>query len=263
MVLVMDAVNSPPPNWLTSLRRVGGAVTDALFPPQCLSCQGPAGSAGALCAACWDATSFIDAQACRRCGLPMETDFVAELVCAGCMARPPAFARAVAVYRYDTARDLVLRFKHADRTDYAPAFATWMRRAGAELIAASDIVVPVPLHRWRLLKRRYNQAAVLANAIAVQSGLEALPDALTRIRRTPSQGAMISARARRRNVLGAFKVRDTVKPRLKGKRILLIDDVMTTGATLEACARTLKRAGAAEISALTLARVVRAAEAEI
>jgi ComF family protein len=193
----------------------------------------------------------------------MEADFVTELVCAACIARPPAFSRARAVFRYDTARDLVLRFKHADRTDYAPAFVTWMQRAGADLIATSDVVVPVPLHRWRLLKRRYNQAAVLANAIALQSGLEALPDILTRTRSTPSQGAMISAKARRRNVLGAFAVRPSMKPRLKAKRVLLIDDVMTTGATLEACARALKRAGAQEISALTLARVVQAAEAEI
>jgi ComF family protein len=193
----------------------------------------------------------------------MDVDFIAELVCAACIARPPAFSRAQAVFRYDTARDLVLRFKHADRTDYAPTFATWMRRAGADLIAATDVIVPVPLHRWRLLKRRYNQAAVLANALARQCDIETLPNLLTRTRATPSQGAMISARARRRNVLGAFTVYPALKPRLKGKRVLLVDDVMTTGATLEACARALKRAGATEIFALTLARVVRAGEAEI
>lgn len=257
-------MNSRPPPWLTSLRRLGGRVTDALFPPQCMLCLGPSGSAGALCSACWDATSFIDSQACRSCGLPMETDFVAtELVCAACIARQPAYTRAVAVFRYDTARDLVLRFKHADRTDYAPAFATWMRRAGSELLAGTDVIMPVPLHRWRLLKRRYNQAAVLANALSRQTGIPVLANAITRTRATPSQGAMISARARRRNVLGAFTVRNGLKPRVRGLRVLLIDDVMTTGATLEACARTLKRAGAKEVCALTLARVVRAAEAEI
>ena len=193
----------------------------------------------------------------------MEVDFVADLTCAACLARPPVYSRARAVFRYDTARDLVLRFKHADRTDYAPTFATWMCRAGADLIENADMVIPVPLHRWRLLKRRYNQAAVLASAIARQSELQWMPNALTRTRATPSQGAMISAKARRRNVLGAFTVDAALKSRLKGKRVLLIDDVMTTGATLEACARALRRAGASEISALTLARVVRASEAEI
>jgi ComF family protein len=163
----------------------------------------------------------------------------------------------MAVFRYDTARDLILRFKHADRTDYTPTFAAWMARAGAPLLADAELAVPVPLHRWRLLKRRYNQAAELANAVARHAGLEALPDALVRTRPTPSQGAMVSARARRRNVLAAFAVRAGAKERLKGKRVLLIDDVMTTGATLEACTRTLRRAGAASVSCLTLARVVR------
>jgi ComF family protein len=243
--------------FVASLRRMGTAVADTLFPPQCLACAGETGSPGSLCQTCWEGVSFIDRDACARCGLPLETSLAGEAICAGCLARPPAYERAIAVFRYDTARDLILRFKHADRTDYTPAFAAWMMRAGAALLPEADLVVPVPLHRWRLLKRRYNQAAELANAVARGARIACLPDALIRTRPTPSQGAMVSARARRRNVLAAFAVRPGARAQLKDKRVLLIDDVMTTGATLEACTRTLRRAGAASVTCLTLARVAR------
>jgi ComF family protein len=259
----MRAMDSPRPAWLARLARAGTGLADLLFPPRCLGCGTETGAAGALCTPCWEATDFIDAAACRRCGIPLEADFAGETECAACIARPPVFARARSVVRYDTARELVLRFKHADRTDYAPAFAAWMARAGAELLAAADLIVPVPLHRGRLLARRYNQAAVLANALARRTGKRAIPDALTRTRATPSQGAMVSASARRRNVLGAFAVRPRAATALAGQSVLLIDDVMTTGATLEAAARALLRAGAREVAALTLARVVRPEEGPI
>lgn len=253
----MDIRHTPSPRLLATLRRARTAVADALFPPQCLACAGETGSAGSLCQSCWESVAFIDRQSCARCGIPMEIGFDGEAVCAGCLARPPAYERSISVFRYDTAKELILRFKHADRTDFAPAFAAWMIRAGAPLLTETDLAVPVPLHRWRLLKRRYNQAAELANAVARRAGIVCLPDALVRTRPTPSQGAMVSARARRRNVLAAFAVRPRAKEHLKGKRILLVDDVMTTGATLEACTRALRRAGAAAVTCLTLARVAR------
>lgn len=242
---------------LASLRRMGTSLADALFPPRCLACAETAGSAGALCQACWGALAFLDESVCKRCGIPIEDPYGLQSDCVACLARPPAFARARSVLRYDTGRDLILRFKHADRTDYAPAFAAWLERAGAPLIEDADVIVPVPLHRWRLLRRRFNQAALLANALARRTGLPVLPTALTRTRATPSQGVMVSARARRRNVLGAFAVSPRARPHLEGRHVLLVDDVMTTGATLEACTRVLRRAGAAEVSALTLARVVK------
>ena len=149
----MRAMDSPRPAWLARLARAGTGLADLLFPPRCLGCGTETGAAGALCTPCWEATDFIDAAACRRCGIPLEADFAGEPECAACIARPPVFARARSVVRYDTARELVLRFKHADRTDYAPAFAAWMARAGSELLAATDLIVPVPLHRGRLLAR--------------------------------------------------------------------------------------------------------------
>jgi len=259
----METRDSAPPGTLASLRRIGRAMSDALFPPQCPSCAAPTGSPSALCLTCWEGAGF-GAPACRRCALPLDSDLVDETAeCAACIARPPAFARARAAMSYEGGRDMVLRFKHGERTDYTPAFAAWMAREGAPLLEDADLLVPVPLHRWRLLSRRYNQSALLANAIARLSGVASLPDALVRTRATPSQGAMVSARARRRNVLAAFAVRPGAAEAVKKRRIVLIDDVMTTGATLEAAARVLVRAGAAEVRALVLARVVRAGEAPI
>ncbi len=159
--------------------------------------------------------------------------------------------------RYDDhSRDLILGFKYADRTFAAPAFARWMVRAAAGLINDADLVVPVPLHRFRLWRRRYNQAALLALGITKLAGKQAVPDLLVRKRATPSQGRL-SAAQRRANVRGAFAVRAERRAELAGKRVLLVDDVMTTGATVSSSARALLRAGAAAVDVVTLARVVR------
>ncbi|MEC8776511.1 MAG: ComF family protein, partial [Pseudomonadota bacterium] len=169
--------------------------------------------------------------------------------------RRPAFdaARAALVYD-DTSREIILRFKHADRTRYANAFGVWISRAGAELVPVADVVVPVPLHPRRLIGRRYNQSLLLARAVARLGRLPVIPDALRRLRNTPSQGSL-SRGARHRNVQGAFSLRGRAE--VVGKSILLIDDVYTTGATVEACTHALKKGGAARVYVLTLARVIR------
>ena len=157
--------------------------------------------------------------------------------------------------RYDDAsRRLILAFKHGDRLHLAPAFGGWMRRAGTDLLAEADLIVPVPLHWSRLFARRYNQAALLAHAIHAAGGPPVGADWLIRRRRTPSQGKR-NAAARERNVRAAFAVRPG-RP-VKGRRIVLVDDVFTTGATVGECARVLRRAGAARVDVLTLARTVR------
>jgi ComF family protein len=154
----------------------------------------------------------------------------------------------------DFSRGLVLRFKHGDRLDPAPAFARWMTRAGSELLDGAHMIAPVPLHWTRLLSRRYNQSAILARQIARNGGPAFVPDLLLRTRRTPSQGAM-NRKERAANVKGAFAVSSRHEISVKGQRIVLVDDVLTTGATAGHCARALKRAGAERVDVLTLARV--------
>ena len=179
------------------------------------------------------------------------------MLCAECVAEPPRFRKARAVLAYDDhSRDAVLGLKHGDRTDAAPAFGAWLARAGADLIADADALLPVPLHRWRLFRRRYNQSALLAFGAARAALLPVLADALQRTRNTPTQGTRTRT-GRFDNVRGAFRVRPGREQRIRGKRLILVDDVMTTGATVDACAHVLLRAGAVHVDVLTLARVVR------
>ena len=237
-------------------RRTLGLILDVLIPPRCLSCGALAEIQGALCAHCWDAITFLGPPACLRCGQPFDIDAGGAAICGRCLLDPPRYRRARAVFRYDGAsKGLVLGFKHADRTGRAPYFARWMARAGADLLAEADIIVPVPLHPWRLFLRRYNQSALLANALADLSGIPCCPDALVRVRHTPKQGAM-GRRQRRANLHGAIGLKRA--DRMRGRHVLLIDDVLTSGATVEECVRVLQKGGAASVDVLTLARVVRA-----
>lgn len=240
------------------------ALLDLVLPPRCLRCGGLVAEPGALCGACFAVATFITAPLCARCGAPFadawdDTEGPAggdALVCRACRRTPPAYDRARAVMVYDDhSRPLLLAFKHGDRTDAARPLGAWMARAGAPLLAAADLVVPVPLHRWRLWRRRYNQAALLAGALARQGDRPWDPMALKRVRATPSQGAL-GWSERHTNVRGAFQV--ACPDRVKGRRVLLVDDVLTTGATVEECARALRRAGASGVDVLTVARVVAA-----
>jgi ComF family protein len=238
-------------------------ILDLLFPPLCIACREQVSESG-FCAACWSALVFLDGPGCACCGTPFAVALEGETLCAACLARPPAFTRARAILAYDQkSRGPILALKHADRLDLVPGFARWLGRAGAAVRQDADLIVPVPLHRWRLWKRRYNQAAILSERLSRMSGVPWDPLALERKRPTPSQGEMKSAKARRRNVLGAFRVPKEKASQLRGKNILLVDDVFTTGATLDACARALKRAGSGRVDVLTLARVVKAGSGDI
>ena len=237
------------------LGNVAKPVLDLLFPPLCIGCRAPVGEAG-FCADCWSGITFLDGPGCTCCGLPFPVALEGENTCAACLAKPPAFDSARAIMAYDEkSRGAILALKHADRLDLVPGFARWLGRAGRSTLAKCDLVAPVPLHPLRLWQRRYNQSAEMARQLARDWGLVFDP-VLVRSRATPSQGEMASAKARRRNVQRAFQVPDPA--RVSGKSILLLDDVMTTGATVEACARALKRAGAASVHVLVLARVVKA-----
>jgi ComF family protein len=237
--------------------RIGRFALDLLLPARCLSCGELVAEPGALCAACWPKVRFLTAPHCAICGYPFEFDAGHDAVCASCARGRPAFERARAALRYDegSAR-LVVALKHADRTDAAPTYGAWMARAGAELLADADVLVPVPLHRLRLLLRRYNQSALLAHALGRVAARPVAPDALQRTRWTRSQGRM-NRRLRSANVRGAFAVRRGREALIEGRKVVLVDDVLTTGATVTECTKALYRAGAARVDVLTLARVVR------
>ena len=178
-------------------------------------------------------------------------------VCAACLRARPVYHRARSALRYDeAARRLILSFKRADRTELAPLLATWLHHAGQALLEDADFLVPVPLHRWRLFQRRYNQAGLLAHALGARCNITVLPDKLVRKRATGSQAGLTRVR-RRRNVRGAFDIDDRATDIVAGRNLVIIDDVMTTGATVSACAQRLIKAGARRIDVLTVARVVR------
>jgi ComF family protein len=238
------------------LRRLGRAVVDGVLPPRCLACGTIVDEPDALCSSCWAGMRFFAPPWCAVCGLPFPHPMGEEAVCADCARQKPSWDRARAVMRYDKhSRHLVLALKHGDRTHVARALGRWMGRAGAELLEGADMIMPVPLHWTRLFTRRYNQAGLLAHAVRAAGGPPVMADWLVRRRRTPSQGRLGPV-ARVRNVRGAFAVRRGCD--VKGKRIVLVDDVLTTGATVEECARVLRRGGAAFIGVLTLSRAVRA-----
>ncbi|WP_245602434.1 ComF family protein [Fodinicurvata fenggangensis] len=243
---------------LATGRRQLTALVDAVLPPLCPGCSMPVGKQGLVCGVCWSRLSFIAEPLCSACGLPFAYEVAEESLCGACLRQMPSCQRTRSAVQYnDASREMILRFKHADHLHAAPIFCEWMYRAGRSLLEDCDLVVPVPLHRWRLFHRRYNQAALLARPLAAKAPRGHLAvDLLERTRRTASQGQMTPSE-RQRNVRGAFTVRPSARHRVSGANLLLVDDVYTTGATLEACARTLLRAGAARVEALTLARVVK------
>lgn len=231
---------------------------DLAMPPLCPVTNEEVSSYGALGADAWSAVHFIDDPYCNRCGVPFAAEYGAEVECPSCIASPPDFDRARAALVYDDAsHGVIIGFKHGDRTELSEMLGGWMARAGASLVTHSSLVTPIPLHRRRLRSRRFNQSVLLAREIARRLGARLSIDDLVRRRETAPQKEL-SADARRRNVSGAFAMRnDAARARVAGAHVVLIDDVLTTGATLSAAARALKRAGAAQVDALVLARVVR------
>lgn len=239
--------------WAIKAGRATGAI---LFPDACLACGRHVARHGTLCARCWPDIAFIEQPLCDVSGVPFAHDFGRRMVSADVLANPPLYDRArAACIHAGAARQLVTRLKYGDRTDLAPWMARFMARAGAELIDEADVIIPVPLHRGRLWRRRFNQAAELARALAATSDLPMAAGALTRQRRTRPQVGL-TANQRQVNVRGVFKVPANQEIAVAGRQVLLIDDVLTTGATVEAAAKALKNAGAVSVMVLTFSRVV-------
>jgi ComF family protein len=241
-----------PPLPLAWPRRLLGAALDAALPPFCATCDTPVDVQGTQCAACFGALHFIAGPCCGRCGLPLQRG---ALLCPACAETPPVYGAARAPLLYDAgARALILPLKYRDRTELARPLAALMARAGRELLREADVLVPVPLHWRRLLKRRYNQAGLLARRLGAIAGKPVLPDALRRARATTPLGGL-SALERRGALVDAFRVTPRGAARVTGRRVLLVDDVLTSGATANACAAALLAAGARQVDVLAAARV--------
>jgi ComF family protein len=236
---------------------------DAALPPLCPSCREPVGVTSGLCPACWSKLSPIERPFCERLGIPFVYDPGPGILSMQAIADPPSYQRARAAVRYDeVARTLVHAFKYGDRLDLAPTMGRWMARAGHELLAEADLIMPVPLHWRRLWARRFNQSAALAEVVSEISGVPVGHMALKRTKATPQQVGL-SRSERALNVQGVFKVSPEGKAAVARRRVLLMDDVLTSGATADACARTLLRAGARNVDVLVFARVVDATRATI
>ena len=238
------------------LRRAGRGAVGLIYPPACVACQAATDEPHGLCAACWSGIGFITRPYCERLGTPFEIDLGPGSLSPAAIADPPVFQRARAVCRFDgTARELIHRLKFGDRLDLAVTMGRMMRQAGEELLAEADLVAPVPLHRTRLWSRRFNQAAALARIVTRDSGQACEMRAVERRKRTRQQIGLSRAQ-RAQNLQGAFSVTAAMRPRIEGRRVLLVDDVLTTGATANAASRALLRAGATAVDVLVFARVV-------
>lgn len=238
------------------LKKLGENTLNTLFPPRCFTCGEMVGEHGSLCGVCWGEVDFISAPLCNRCGVPFELDVGEAGECMPCLQTPPPYTSARAVFRYEgDSRRLITGYKYHDRTLATPMFARWLARAGAQQLAACDVIVPVPLHPWRLLRRRYNQSALLAAGLGKLANKPVLVDGLRRTRHTTPQ-AGLTREERLQNVRDAFAATPKRAAALRGKSVLLIDDVLTTGATLNTCAEALQMAGAKDVQVLVLARTV-------
>ncbi|MEF3367428.1 ComF family protein [Methylocystis sp. 9N] len=243
------------------LAGAGNALLDLVYPPSCLVCRKAVATQGAICAECWREIAFIERPYCERLGTPFDQDLGQKgLISLEASANPPAFGRARAVARYDSdkARLLAHRLKYYDRLELARPIGRWMARAGAELLSDADVLVPIPLHRLRLLSRRFNQSAALAQAISRESAVPLETMALLRVKPTAPQVGLSRAQ-RAANLSGAFRVAPERAAAIAGRNVVLVDDVLTTGATANAATRALLRAGAARVDLLVFARAVTSA----
>jgi len=233
------------------------SAIDVLLPPRCLATGEIVDAPGMVSPEIWPQLQFIETPFCKTCGMPFSFEIANDALCASCMDREPVFdvSRSAVIYN-EASRKMILAFKYGDRLHAVKTFAPWMIRAGQELIDQADFIIPVPLHNRRLRERRFNQSALLAQEITRQSGKAYIPDLLQRTRHTiPQQG--LNYKERGKNVHGAFGVNKDHLQAIGGKTILLIDDVFTSGATLNECARVMKNAKAAAVNVLTVARVTK------
>ncbi|MCE2991423.1 MAG: ComF family protein [Candidatus Jidaibacter sp.] len=234
-----------------NLQKIAGKLMDILYPLQCISCNQKVDSAHSFCQKCWSKVEFIGKPCCEKCSIPLPVDYLGRR-CYKCVSHPPKFDVCISVFRYDDfTKKLIHDFKFNDKTGYAKSFAHMMYNQSGQLLEQADVVIPVPMHKTRVQRRKYNHATLIARNISKLSGVKLEVDALIKLR--PSVNQMgLNRLERARNLLGAFSVSDDSL--IRNKSIVLVDDVLTTGATASECAKTLKQFGAKKIIVLTAAR---------
>lgn len=242
---------------LSVMNGMGRLALDVLFPPECPSCRGPVETMHNLCPTCFSALRMIAPPFCHACGIPFAVPVDVQSLCPDCLEKPPAFTRARSAMVYDRiSAPLISTLKFHDQWAGLERYAALLNAAGGSLLEAADILAPVPLHWRRLWRRKYNQSALLAYGISRHCALPCLPELLVRTRYTPPQMGL-KRQERAKNVRRAFAINPAYATRVQGMHVVLVDDVMTTGATANACANVLRKAGAREVSVLTLARTVK------
>ncbi len=259
----IQEIAAPLQRWQHMAFQGWNAFVDLVTPPKCLACRGPVTAGAALCVPCWQKLTFLDAPVCDALGTPFEYDEGEGMLSPAAIADPPPWDKARAATAFDDhSRHLIHLLKYQDTQEAGMLMARMMLGAGRSLIAEADVLMPVPLHRFRLWQRRFNQAAYLATIIARQSGKPLKLDVLQRDKRTRQQVGL-TADERRKNVRKAFSVAPEKRAAIEGKTVLLVDDVRTTGATLAACAQTLRDSGAIHVHVLTFALVLEPAKLHI
>ncbi len=229
---------------------------DVILPPRCPISGDIVSSQGAISSKSWGKLDFIASPLCAVCGIPLDFEVEDNLKCISCIDNPPPFKSARSVFKYgDVSRDLILGFKHGDKTHLVSSFTPFLEQAGREMLEKADYLLPVPLHTKRFIARRYNQAALIAEDLSKSTSVPHLPMAMKRTRSTPPQGHLTSDE-RIKNVQKAFEVNQKYHNLLKGSSVILIDDVYTTGATIRECSKVLLKHGVAEVNVLTIARVM-------
>jgi ComF family protein len=227
-------------------------LKDICFPLTCCNCGQFVDSEG-LCSECWKTIKWTGDPKCRICGIPFEIDV--DMLCPECLRKKPHFDKAISVFEYDDfSKDMILKFKHGDMTFMSRQLAAWIYRASENEIKNADIIVPVPIHFFKRLKRKYNQSELLAQELEKISGIPCEPRILQKIKSTPQQEGL-SRSTRLKNINGSFGVNPEYSPRLNAKTVVLLDDVLTTGSTAGECSKILKKHGATKVIVLTIARV--------
>ena len=236
------------------LKQFAKTFLNIICPPVCPICGEAVDEPHCLCQKCYQKLHFITKPCCSVCGRPFEYQGLENMICATCMKKAPSFSMARSALEYDDfSKQLVLAFKHGDRTELTPLFVKFLMQADPEIFQNVDLIMPVPLHWTRRLKRKYNQSALLGKALGRKMGLPYSEKYLKRVRRTESQGKK-KQKERQKNVKNAFLTIHS--DQIRGKTVLLVDDVMTTGATLNECAKVLKKEGVKDIKVITLYRVI-------